>query len=102
MNEKDFLQYLLKQIPVSHRTDAEANYTYTNLRWIIKNQLEGISPLYDENYPEDYTEEELKEYLKSKGYSYEKFQKWITGQTVGFTEDGTIRYYKHDVERYRE
>ena len=50
---------------------------------------------------EDYSEEELKEYLRCKGYSYDKFQEYMKGQTVGF-HDGGVSYYSYDVERYKE
>ena len=51
---------------------------------------------------EDYTEQELKEYLKNKGYSYDKFQEYMIGQTVGIDENGKTLYYSYDIERYRE
>lgn len=39
-------------------------------------------------------EEEVKQYL------FDKFLEWLTGQTVGLNEDGSIDYYEYDVERY--
>jgi len=51
---------------------------------------------------EGYNEEELKTYLNSKGYSYDGFQVWMEGQTVGVDEDGNSIYWSFDVERYME
>lgn len=31
---------------------------------------------------------------------WDRFEKWIKGQTVGVGKDGEINYYKHDVERF--
>ena len=38
-----FIRYLKKQIPVKHRTDAEADFTYRNLHFIIDNFLKEYS-----------------------------------------------------------
>lgn len=38
----EFIHYLKKQIPVRHRTDSEADYTYRNLHWIIDNFLKDF------------------------------------------------------------
>lgn len=37
-----FIKYLKKQIPVRHRTDAEADYTYRSLHLIIDNFLKDL------------------------------------------------------------
>ena len=39
-------------------------------------------------------EEEVKDYL------FKQFLNWLKGQTIGVNPDGTINYYKYDVERY--
>jgi hypothetical protein len=49
---------------------------------------------------EDYSEEQAKEYLQSKGYSYERFLEWMKGQTVRL-EDGKTFFYNYDVERFK-
>ena len=47
-------------------------------------------------------EQEVKEYLKERGYSWAKFKKWMYGQTTGLNKDGTLDYYEYDVRRYRQ
>lgn len=53
-------------------------------------------------YKDDYTDEQVREYLSNKGYSYDSFIEWMRGQTVGVSNEGKVVYYKSDVERYRE
>jgi len=33
---------------------------------------------------------------------FERFDKWMTGQTVGVNKDKTINYYRWDYERWKE
>ena len=47
-------------------------------------------------------EQQVKQYLKEKGYSWTKFNKWMYGQTIGIDSHGNIDYYDYDVKRYRE
>ena len=48
-----------------------------------------------------YSEEEVKEYLSSKGYSWSLFMEFMRGQTYNIVE-GVDYYNVYDVERYRE
>ena len=42
-------------------------------------------------------EAEVKELV---GERWEEFEKWMNGNTVGINDDGTIDYYRWDVERF--
>jgi hypothetical protein len=42
MTEREFLLYLQDRIPLRHRTDAEADYTYQNIRGIISVRLQDL------------------------------------------------------------
>lgn len=46
------------------------------------------------------TEAEVREKIEQAGGSWETFNDWMTGQTVGLDEDGTINYYEYDVSRF--
>lgn len=46
------------------------------------------------------SEAEVRAALKAAGLTWESFERWITGQTIGLEPDGSARYYRHDVERF--
>lgn len=50
--------------------------------------------------PDCLTSDETKAYLNNR--IWEKFGKWITGQTCPVMEDGKLGYYSWDVERFAD
>lgn len=100
MNEKEYLEYFIKYIPHGHHSDEEADYTYNNLRLMIISRINYLNK--PKVNKDGYTKQEATTYLESKGYSFDKFLEWMTGQTVGIDQDGGSIYWSYDVERYRE
>lgn len=79
---------------------VEDMINYLSILQVLLEQVD--KELEIEEFKHDYTEEKAKKYLKTKGYSWKKFNKWMYGQTIGITNNGEKIYYKYDVERYRE
>ena len=48
------------------------------------------------------TEKKVKELLKSNNLSWDNFNKWMRGQTLGAYPDMSTMYYSWDVERQIE
>ena len=46
------------------------------------------------------TIDKAKEEIKKAGGSWDTFNEWMRGQTVGLNEDGTTNLYDYDVERF--
>ena len=93
---------MIKDIEI-HYSETEKYYLHIDGKLIGKhyNLRELCSQLLRESL-EDYTESQAKSYILSKGYSWDKFNEWMRGQTVGVDKDGKSVFYSFDVERYRE
>lgn len=46
------------------------------------------------------TTEQVEQKLKENNLSWDDFQNWMQGQTVGANEDGSTNWYDWDVERF--
>jgi len=46
------------------------------------------------------TIKEAQEKITKAGGSVETFNKWMSGQTCGLKEDGTVDIYEYDVDRF--
>jgi len=46
------------------------------------------------------TTEEAKQKIEEAGKTWEDFQEYMFGETVGLYDDGTTNYYERDVDRF--
>lgn len=46
--------------------------------------------------------EEVERLLSSYGYSFDEFEVFMNGQTVGINEDGSTNFYVWDVEKFTQ